>query len=271
MTTTKEQEDLIVAATRGRQARAGEGGAATTAGEVDQQVQAIIDSYEKKLLAATTKYQQQLSELTTQPQAQAGAGEAADVTASFFGITYQFFNLLMLGPFQRAAPLGPFRPSKIIISGERAFMIAALWRNPLPLPGGPNPSAAQIMSPFQFRIRGEVMNLSTVTDGPDFAPVTGTFGGGFINTFQMNVPALPVPTEGNPTLYEANFTVDILGVGTGLPPFAGYSTWLFDPDNEPPFVLPNIFIPGIGTRTIRVPSLGPLLQHDIPARFMVYV
>ena len=147
-------------------------------------------------------------------------------------------------------------------------MIAALWRNPLPLPGGPNPSASQIMSPFRYRIRGEVINLSTVQDGIDYSPVTNTFGGNFINLHVMNVPGpSSAPADGQPVLVEANFTVDILGVGLGLPPFAGYATWLLDPDNEPPFVFP--FIPGLGP--VIVPGSGPRLQHDIPARYMFYV
>jgi hypothetical protein len=259
---TASVEELVIPTARGA---ASTNGSAATTEEIEQQAQAIMASYEKKLVASTAKYQQQLAELTAKVQ---GAGEATDPVTSHFGITYQWWNLLMLGPFQQVAPLGPFRPSKIIRAGEPAFMIAALWRNPLPLPGGPNPSAAQIMAPFRYRIRGEVVNLSTVQDGIDYAPVTNTFGGGFINLHVMNVPApSSVPAEGQPVLVEANFTVDILGAGLGLPPFAGYATWLLDPDNEPPFVFP--FIPGVGP--VVVPGSGPRLQHDIPARYLFYV
>ncbi len=112
----------------------------TSTEEIEQQAKAIMASYEKKLVASTTKYQQQLAQLSAKAE---GSAEIADPITSHFGITYQWWNLLMLGPFQQVAPLGPFRPSKIIRLGEPAFMIAALWRNPLPLPGGPNPSAAR--------------------------------------------------------------------------------------------------------------------------------
>lgn len=258
---TASVEDLVIPTAHGATST---NGAATTE-EIERQAKAIMASYEKKLVASTAKYQQQLAELTAKAQ---GASEATDPVSSFFGITYQWWNLLMLGPFQAVAALGPFRPSKIIRAGEPAFMIAALWRNPLPLPGGPNPSAAQIMSPFNYRIRGEVMNLSTVTDGIDYTPVTGTFGGGFVNLHVLPVPVpSSAPAEGQPVLVEANFTVDILGVGVGLPPFAGYATWLLDPDNEPPFVFP--FIPGVGP--VIVPGSGPQLQQDTPARYLFYV
>jgi hypothetical protein len=247
--------------------------------KLDPPIQAVIDECKMKLEKATEKYQKQLVQLETiAKQAAEGKNGAAPLAAEpisqFFGITYQWWNLLMLGPFQFVAPGGPFRPSKIIRHGDFAFMLAALWRNPVPMPGGANPSAAQIMAPFQYQIRGEVINLSTVTNGPDFLPVGGAFGGGFINIHFMPIPVLPpglAPVEGNPVLCEANFTVDILGVGPGLPPFAGFSTWLYDPDREPPFVIPQIFIPGIGVIPVPMPGVAPGLQHDTPARYLVYV
>jgi hypothetical protein len=265
--TSTAQEDLIMSAARSREAAVANASSATTT-DLDQQIQAVVSMCEQKLVNATKKYQLQVEQLMSQANAPKTSSEATDPVSSFFGITYQWWNLLMLGPFQAVAPLGPFRPSKIIRAGEPAFMVAALWRNPLPLPGGPNPSAAQIMSPFTYRIRGEVINLSAVSNGLDYTPVTATFGAPFINLHVMSVPtATPAPTDGSPTLLEANFTVDILGPGVGLPPFAGYSTWLFDPDNEPGFVFP--FIPGVGP--VVIPGTGPQLQHDIPARYLVYV
>jgi hypothetical protein len=256
------QEDLIVSAARSRE------GASELVSDDDQQLQGIMNTIEQKLLASTKKYQQQVEQLVAKASEPKSASEIAEPISSFFGITYQWWNLLMLGPYQRVAPLGPFRPSKIIRNGEPAYMIAALWRNPLPLPGGPNPSAAQIMAPFTCRIRGEVINLTAVANGRDYTPVDLTFGGGFINLVRMPVPtAVPAPADGQPALLEANFTVDILGPGVGLPPFAGFSTWLFDPDYEPPFLFP--YIPGVGP--VFVPGTGPQLQHDTPARYLVYV
>jgi hypothetical protein len=183
---------------------------------------------------------------------------AAEPDSEFFGITYPWWNILVLGPFQAVAPLGPFRPSKIIRTGEDAYMIVVLWRNPVPLPGGPNPSAAQIMASYEWEVRGETINLSDVTNGPDLTPVTGTFGGGFIDAFVMPIPSgtFPAPAEGRPLLYELNFVMDIKGVGPGLPPFAGYATWVFDPDTEPPFLF--------------VPEAPAGLQHDVPVRFLIY-
>src|SRR6266540_3423027 len=79
---------------------------------------------------------------------------------------------------------------------------------------------------YQQEVHGETINLSEVTNGPDLAPATGTFGPGFIDAFVMPIPpgTFPVPAQGRPLLYELNFVMDIKGVGPGLPPFAGYAT-----------------------------------------------
>jgi hypothetical protein len=227
--------------------------------EVEKHAQAIADAWESKLKEQTRIYQKRFTE-ASKPEA------AGPIT--LHPQPYQWWNLLMAGPFQQVAPLGPFLPSKIIRIGEPAFMVFALWRNPGPIPGGPNPSAAQIMSPFQFSVWGETINLSTVQNGPDLGPITGTFGGGFINIFTSLIPAgfFPAPPDGKPYLFEMNGTVDIIGPGVGLPPFAGFSTWVLDPDSELPFAIP--FLPGVGP--VFVPGVGPRLQHDTPARFLVY-
>ncbi len=236
----------------------------------ESEVLRLAETYAARLKTWTEAYQQEwprryrakIEEQVEAALAQRGDGEmvaaAAEPDSEFFGITYPWWNILVLGPFQAVAPLGPFRPSKIIRTGEDAFMIVVLWRNPLPLPGGPNPSAAQIMASYEWEVRGETINLSDVTNGPDLAPVTGTFGGGFIDAFVMPIPpgTFPTPAEGRPLLYELNFVMDIKGVGPGLPPFAGYATWVFDPDTEPPFLF--------------VPEAPAGLQHDVPVRFLVY-
>lgn len=230
----------------------------------------LAEAYKAKLQSWTESYQREWPRryrAKVEEQVEASLGTkgnggrvvaAAEPDSEFFGITYPWWNILVLGPLQAVAPGGPFRPSKIVRTGEDAFMIVVLWRNPVPLPGGPNPSAAQIMASYQWEVHGETINLSEVTNGPDLAPATGTFGPGFIDAFVMPIPpgTFPVPAQGRPLLYELNFVMDIKGVGPGLPPFAGYATWVFDPDTEPPFLF--------------VPEAPAGLQHDIPVRFLVY-
>lgn len=261
------QDEVVVRASSVTSVKAAAEIAANTYGlDMQKNAEAIAKAWEEKLKEQTKVYTRQLVALTNNKK-EAGV-EAAEPITLHGGIPYQWWNLLLAGPFQLVAPLGPFLPHKIIRAGEPAFMIAALWRNPSPLPGGPNPSAAQIMSPFEYRIWLETCNLSSCMDGPDFGPVGNVFGGGFINTHVIPlVPgAFAAPPQGRPSLYEMNMVVDILGPGVGLPPFAGYATWVLDPDLEPPFFFP--FVPGVGP--VIIPGVGPRLQHDIPARFLVY-
>lgn len=239
--------------------------------EVDKHAQIIGDAWKAKLLEYSKLYTKQYLTLT-RPKSQNGNGEtteAAEPITMIGTIPYQWWNMLLAGPFQAGVPTGPFLPQKIIRHGEPAFLLAAVWRNPAPLGGGP--SAAAIMSSFTCQIRIETMNLSIVADGPDFVPASFVFAGGNVNIVTIPIPpagpAFPVaPAQGQPQLYEVNATMDILGPGTGLPPFAGFSTAVFDPDIEPPFLFP--FIPGIGP--IVVPGLLAHLERDTPLRFLRY-
>src|SRR6266542_2693191 len=162
----------------------------------------LAEAYKAKLQSWTESYQQEWprryrAKVEEQVEASLGAKgnggrvvAAAEPDSEFFGITYPWWNILVL------------------------------WRNPVPLPGGPNPSAAQIMASYQWEVHGETINLSEVTNGPDLAPATGTFGPGFIDAFVMPIPpgTFPVPAQGRPLLYELNFVMDITRVGPGLPP-----------------------------------------------------
>jgi len=229
--------------------------------EVEKHARYIADAWEVVLKEQTKVYTRQLRQLSN------GLGTEAAEPITLHPLPYQWWNLLLAGPFQSIAALGPFLPHKIIRHDEPAFMIAALWRNPAPIPPGfGNPSAAQIMAPYDFRIHLETCNLTACVNGPDFGPIDGVFGGGFINTFTVPIN-FAQPQQGRPTLYEMNMVVDILGPGVGLPPFAGFATWVLDPDLEPPFFFP--FIPGVGP--VFIPGVGPRLQHDTPARFAVYI
>jgi hypothetical protein len=234
--------------------------------DIGSQQKAIVDAWQNLLIEQSREYQKQLAEVTSKIHPTANGTEAAEPFMRFLGIPYPWWEMLLAGPFQAVAPLGPFEPRKVIVAGEPAFMVAALWRNPAPLPFGPNPSAAQIMSAFNFRIRLDINNLTTLTVVPGGPVVNGVFGAPNVNVFSVNLPAFPTPPQGRPDLYEVNMVVDILGPGVGLPPFAGFSTWVFDPDTEPPFFFP--IIPGVGP--VFIPGVGPGLQHDIPARFLVY-
>ncbi|MBL7256264.1 hypothetical protein [Paractinoplanes lichenicola] len=242
-----------------------------------EQIKQTAQQIHDRLESGTTLYRSQVqqmgkpSALATQNghNGRSGNGgpaaEAADAQATFGGVPYQFFDLIAVGPFQPIGPVGPFQPSRIIQTGEPAFLIAAIWRNPLPLGFTPgNPSAAQIMTGQSFAVQGLTVNVNSVTPGPVLGPITSVFGAGNINLFVLPIPSLPAPPDLSPRVLDITLTIDVNGVA----PFAGYaSTWL-QLDSEPPFVFP--FLPGAGGGPVVVPGLTPSFVRDTPVRVLIY-
>jgi len=131
------------------------------------------------------------------------------------------------------------------------------------------------MAPLDYTLSLQTINLSTVQDGPDFGPINATFGAGFFGFLNLHMIPLTfvAPPQGAPNLYETNMIVDISGPVPGMP-FAGFNTWILDPDAAPAiggggfFVLSAalgglVFIPDL-------PGGVGGLQPDTPARFLVY-
>jgi hypothetical protein len=116
------------------------------------------------------------------------------------------------------------------------------------------------MSGLQYQVRLYTMNITTVEAGPGFVqpPAPAMFGVGNINihifTFAPN--AFGTPAESSPFLFEVNAVVDVVGPAVGWPAFAGYATWVWDPDAEAPF--------------LSLPGIPAHWQFERPARFLVY-
>jgi hypothetical protein len=163
---------------------------------------------------------------------------------------YQYWNCLTVGPVQF---LGnpPYLPNRIVAAGEVALMLGVIWINPVNGPGGSLPGTI-VLGARPFRARFETVNLTTVTNGPDFT-ATGTFASPA--PIATVIPWFLVPADpGNdPHLLEINFTADIT---TGGQPFAAFSTWHLDLDSEPPFM--------------GLPPISPNLLQRIPTRVLVY-
>lgn len=244
--------------------------------EVDKHAQAILDAWEVKLKEQTREYTRRAMALARGEKAMAGGGrlEMAGAIGQPAGLPpYPWFDLLAVGPFQPVPaagpppfpPAGPFLPHRVIRAAEPAFMLGALWRNPAGINWDAfNPAAAAVMSALNFTVQFEVVNLTSVSNGPDLAPVVlAPIGGGFLNVFVVPIPAgfFPAPPQGKPTLYEIHMTVDATGPGPAAAtlPFSGFSTWVFDPDGAtaiaPPFILPGV---------------APGYRFDVPARILVH-
>jgi hypothetical protein len=233
--------------------------------DLDAHAKAIAEAWGAKLKEQTRTYQKRVA-----AKAKAGTEAAAA------GGSINWWNLLLAGPYQSDPP-GPYTPNKILAANQPGFFEVSIWRNPTALgPGQPSP--ANIMSNYEYRVRVQTINLTTVAAGPAFVdpPMdqdpavfsTGNVVGvGNINTHHIifQADAFGKPEQGSPYLYEVNAVVDILGPGVGMPAFAGFSTWVLDPDDEPPFMAV------IQGDWYYVPGTWWHRQFERPARFLVYV
>jgi hypothetical protein len=234
--------------------------------ETMEQAEAIMRQIEATLTARTQRYVDRAYELTHQRSEL----EIAEPIGPVFPL-YPYWNLLLYGPFQALnGPGGPFLPHKVIKAGESAFLIAAVWRNPACMNWAcPAPSAATLMSPYELTVRLELFNFTNVTNLPAPSDVFAPLGPGNLNFTVFTLGPFPAPPQGQPQLVEAFLTADVTGpgpVGAALP-FAGYTTWIFDPDTEPAIFPPPLPPTGVPPFFGFVP---PLWQLDIPARFLVY-
>jgi hypothetical protein len=235
--------------------------------EVEKHAQAIGEAWVEKLNQHAKVHKKRVRAI-----AEEVGLEATDIETPS---GYTWWNLLLAGPFQAPAIGGPYQASKVIRGGDPAFMLSVLRRNPDPIPGTVI-SASTLMSPLDYTLSLQTINLTSVSNGPDFGPITNTFAGGIFGFLNLHVIPLnfPTPPEGRPNLYEANMLVDISGPVPGMP-FAGFNTWILDPDTEPAIGSSTdflVFSNSLGG-LVPIPSvptgLGGL-QPDTPARFLVY-
>jgi hypothetical protein len=234
--------------------------------EVEDQGQAIMQAVEARLKARTDQYVERAYQL-----ARDGSGIEIAEPIGPVAPLYPYWNLLLYGPFQPFGGAGgPFLPSKIIKAGEPAFVIATVWRNPACINFAcPAPSAATLMSPYELTVRLELFNFTNVSNPPAPAFTFAPLGFGNINSVLFSLGPFPAPQQGVPALYEAFLTADVTGPGAvgAVLPFAGYTTWIFDPDTEPAIFPPPLPPFGVPPFLGFVPQLW---QLDIPARFLVY-
>jgi hypothetical protein len=204
--------------------------------EVSQKAQVFIEKMVNQLRTQTEDYI-----MRTATSIEAGTPVIAG---------YQYWNCLTVGPIQFIGN-PPYLPNKIVSAGDPALMLGLVWVNPAPGPGASLPGTT-VLGGRNYRIRFESLNLSTVSNGPD-ATFTGTFGSpaAIVTPF---VWWMPTPDPGaNPSLHEVNLTADIT---LGGQPFAAFSTWHYDLDEEPGF--------------LGRPTMSSHWQFERPARFLIY-
>ena len=145
----------------------------------------------------------------------------------------------------------PYLPNKIVAAGDPCTFGSLIWINPIAPPGAGLPPSV-VLGGRPYTVRFETVNLTAVAMAPHTRTSLRLFVTGARNSpFQWD---MPTPDPGpHPHLYEVNVTMDVNLSGQ---PFAGFSTWHFDPDMEPAF--------------LGMPQANPEWQHERPARFLIY-
>jgi hypothetical protein len=225
--------------------------------EFEEKSQVFIDNYVASLKERTEAYKYRMAETKT---------KAVPEAAPFLAGGYQYANCLTVGPIQFFAD-PPYRPSKIIAAREETLMLGVVWINPANSPGGGWPGTVTLGG-RPFRVSFETMNLSDVANGPDWHKFD-TFDNP-ANTIYVFEWKLKWPDPGiYPNLYETTFTLDMTQAGQ---PMAAFSTWHYDLDTEPGFLVDLSSLPdkyGVPDWLFRWP-VGPHYQFERPARFLVY-
>jgi len=228
------------------------GGGKQPPAEIQEKAKLIKEQITARIVKSTNDWKEKKLTAAKTPKP-----AAAD---SVLSSGYMYWNVLTDGPYQDFVD-APYRPSKVIAWGEWAVLWAGIWINPLTSDGG-GFSGTTVLGTRKYNAYFESINLTNVTDGPDLHIADTFTGPAPVITWlpwYFGPDSFPDPGP-RPHLYEVNFTIDIEDLGQ---PLAAFNTWHYDPDFESAFSGFEPFVPP-------VPYLGPLLQHDRPARFLVY-
>jgi len=215
------------------------------------EVPAWADSWRKDNAPALVKQvEAYLDGMKDQAKARAnGVASLGEITSG----TYVGLDVISFSPLQ-AINLPPYAPSRIIASGETAVIQAVVFINPAVdvLQGFASPATVQL-GLRTIRIRFESLNLSTVSNGPDFT-VQGLLPSPAPTLLFVSFPFVAPNPGPNPALIETNVTVDIVDVAQ---PWAAMATRHLSRDPDPGFLgLP--------------PEPPNQLLNNIPNRFLVY-
>jgi hypothetical protein len=164
---------------------------------------------------------------------------------------YVSFDVAATSPIQITG-LPPYQPGKVIAAGEKAYLVAIGFVNPVPsIPQGFAVPPTVQLGGRRWRM---TLDLANITDGTRQTLVrTGTFGP-VADVLTVRVFELPTPDPGaDAAVYEANVTFDIVDKAQ---PYAAFATTFLDVDSDPGFLF--------------VPPQPPGWRHDLPNRYMVY-
>lgn len=255
-TTRTAQQDEVVVRARPKiiAATAEELGIKLTSGQmanvpddIRESAHGWMEDYKASLINQTQLYVEQMSALRSSHNGGLAPEEGEPTVNNYIG-----WDLLTISPIQFEA-LPPYRPDKIVASGELALLLALLFINPLvSVPDGfAIPPTVQLGS-RNVRVSFDQLNLTHGTPGPSFV-FAGNLGPAPVPSILLFPVFFVAPPVTNPELVEVNVTADITDLGQ---PYAAFADWHIDIEETPPFL-------------IAAPAT-PQLEYDIPQRYMIY-
>jgi hypothetical protein len=164
---------------------------------------------------------------------------------------YVAFDVAATSPIQFTG-LPPYQPGKVIAAGERAYIVAFLFVNPVAsIPDGFAVPPTVQLGGRRWRATLDLLDLTTLNRTkqvrtaiyPPTAP-----------SFDFVIYQVPTPNPGpDAAVYEANVTLDIVDPAQ---PYAAFATNFFDVDADPGLLF--------------VPPSQPGWRHELPNRYLVY-
>lgn len=233
-----------------------------TAAELDATVDGPVAELSAEAQAAASRWiesyradlAQQVEAAFAQQDAAAGAAGLGEITFS----NYVSYDIVSVAPVQLIG-YPPYKPHKIVASGEPFLLQAIQWINPRVGPGFIVPAGVQLKK-RQLQVRFDLLNLTTGIAGPNFSiSITLPNPSGPVPPIIFFSLPLIAPAVTRPELIEVNVTSDIVGVSE---PFSAFATWHYDYDADLPWLAPAP--PNFP------PTVAPQWFHGTPLRYLVY-
>jgi hypothetical protein len=229
---------------------------AATDEEVPEEITQWARDYADRLTKPTLDRLAQMGQHAASPNGSANGNGSADELQPRIGEPttlgrYVAFDVAATSPIQITG-LPPYQPGKVIAAGERAYIVAFLFVNPVAsIPAGFAVPPTVQLGGRRWRATLDLLDLTTLNRTkqirtaiyPAVAP-----------SIDFVIYQVPTPNPGpDAAVYEANVTLDIVDPAQ---PYAAFATNFFDVDADPG----ELFVP---------PS-QPGWRHELPNRYLVY-
>jgi len=205
------------------------------------------NDYKSSLIQRTELYLEQLGALQGARNGRVSPEEGEPTVGNYVG-----WDLITISPIQFEA-LPPYRPNKIVASGELSVLQSIMFINPaVSVPDGFAIPANIQLGNRDVRVSFDQFNLTKGIPGPNFTFV-GNLGPAPVPPILIFQVFFIAPAVTSPELVEVNVTADVLNLGQ---PYATFATWHVDIEATPPF--------------LGLAPVAPQAEYDIPQRYMVY-